>query len=303
MLLMLCKNALVLSIFSVPASRERLIGRAIPAHVSAAAGPPFEGLAARSVRGTLNAISRRHRQVRTNTVKLPPMRQLAVVLSLLCAACVAQVSAPIPDDQVPQRKEILRNQRVSVSLLQLPPGDATPMHKHSHDTLAVFVNGGRTRNTVLGKLVRDRMAVGETDFHNAGYTHAVTNYGKFPLREVVVDFADAQGNMQKVDRPDSRSCNPGSNKCVDENYLFCTVKVCVEEVTMAAGAVSTRHSHATDHMLIAISDYDLTDEVEGKGRVTRSRKSGEVEYIPAGITHRLTNVGKAPARFTVVIWR
>jgi quercetin dioxygenase-like cupin family protein len=77
----------------------------------------------------------------------------------------------------------------------------------------------------------------------------------------------------------------------------------VEDVTMAPGAVTTKHSHATDHMLVAVSDYELTDQVEGKGAVVRTRKSGEVEYIPAGITHRLTNTGQAPARFTVIVWR
>ena len=34
-----------------------------------------------------------------------------------------------------------------------------------------------------------------------------------------------------------------------------------------------------------------------------ARKSGEIEYIPAGITHRLTNTGTKPARFIVVLWR
>jgi oxalate decarboxylase/phosphoglucose isomerase-like protein (cupin superfamily) len=56
-------------------------------------------------------------------------------------------------------------------------------------------------------------------------------------------------------------------------------------------------------MLIAVSDYELTDRVEGKGIVVRTRKSSEVEYIPAGITHRITNTGQAPARFIVIVWR
>jgi oxalate decarboxylase/phosphoglucose isomerase-like protein (cupin superfamily) len=49
--------------------------------------------------------------------------------------------------------------------------------------------------------------------------------------------------------------------------------------------------------------YELTHRVEGKEIVVRTRKSGEVEYIPAGITHRITNTGEAPARFTVILWR
>jgi quercetin dioxygenase-like cupin family protein len=230
----------------------------------------------------------------TIRIELPPMRRAAALL-LLCAACAGQVPAPIPDNEVPQRKEILRNHRVTVSLLELAPRDATPIHRHDRDMLAVFVDGGRTRNTT--------MEVGEVQFLNAGYTHATKNEGADRLRVVNVEFADPQGKMEKVGTA-SRYCNPGSTTaCVDEKQLFCTAKVCVEDVSIAPGAVTTKHSHATDHMLVAVSDYELTDQVEGKGTVVHMRKSGDVEYTPAGITHRITNTGQAPAHFTVIVWR
>jgi hypothetical protein len=67
--------------------------------------------------------------------------------------------------------------------------------------------------------------------------------------------------------------------------------------------VSSKHSHATDHMLIAISDYELSDSIVGKGTRVRSKKAGEVEYIRSGITHQLTNSGPAPARFVVIAFK
>jgi quercetin dioxygenase-like cupin family protein len=239
----------------------------------------------------------------TIRIELPPMRRAAALL-LLCAACAGQVPAPIPDSEVPQRKEILRNHRVTVSLLELAPYEATPMHRHDRDLLAVFVDGGRTRNTVLGhKAAEDKMEVGEARFLSTGYAHATRNEGSGRLRVVIVEFADLQGEMEKVGTT-SHYCNSGSTTaCVDEKQLFCTAKVCVEDVSVAPGAVTTKHSHTTDHMLVAVSDYELTDRVEGKGIVVRTRKSGEVEYIPAGITHRITNAGEAPARFIVIVWR
>jgi hypothetical protein len=45
---------------------------------------------------------------------------------LLCVACAGQMPSPITDSEVPQRKEILRNHRVTVSLLELAPRQATP---------------------------------------------------------------------------------------------------------------------------------------------------------------------------------
>lgn len=231
------------------------------------------------------------------------MRRASALL-LLCAACSGQASGPIPASEVPQSKEILRNHRVTISRLELAPREATPMHKHDRDMLEVFVNRGHTQNTVSGhKPAADNMAAGEVRFLNAGYVHAVENEGPDALRVVMVEFADPQGKKEQLGTA-SRYCNPGSTTaCVDEKNLFCTARVCVEDVSMAPGAVSTKHSHPTDHMLVAVSDYELTDQIEGKGTVVRTRKSGEVEYILAGINHRLTNTGPASARFVVLVWR
>ena len=232
------------------------------------------------------------------------MRRAAVILLLLCVASAAQESAPIRDSEVPQRKEILVNHRVTVSLLELAPHDATPMHQHDRDSLAIFVSGGHTSNTVFGhKPALDTIPAGEVRFLNAGYSHATENEGTSPFRAVTIEFDDPQGKLEQVGTV-SRYCNPGSTTaCVDEKNLFCTAKVCVEDVTIASGAITSKHSHTTDHMLVAVSDYELTDVVEGKGTVVRTHKSGEAEYIPAGITHQMTNTGKASARFIVVLWR
>lgn len=220
------------------------------------------------------------------------------------ATCAAQVSSPLPDSQPGQSKQILQNHRVTVSLLELSPHESTPMHQHDRDMIAVFVNGGRTQNTRSGhKPAVHKMRVGEVRFRNAGYAHATKNEGTDPLRVVIVEFTDPQGKMKHVGTT-SHTCNPGSTTaCFDENNLFCTAKVCVEDVTIAPGAMTHKHSHATDHMLIAVSDYELTDEVEGKGTVVRTRKSGEIEYISAGITHQQTNTASTPARFIVIAWR
>jgi oxalate decarboxylase/phosphoglucose isomerase-like protein (cupin superfamily) len=231
------------------------------------------------------------------------MRRTAVLL-VLCVACAGQTSASLPDSQAPEHKEILRNHRVTVSVLELAPREATPMQRQDRDMIAVFVDGGRSPNTMVERqAVADKMAVGEARFLNAGHAHEIRNTGSGPLRVVTVEFSDPQGKHKEVDTS-SHYCNPDSTTaCVDEKQLFCTEKVCVEDVTIAPGAITTKHGHTTDHMLVAVSDYELTDQVEGKGIAVRTRKSGEVEYIPAGITHRITNASLTPARFIVIVWR
>ena len=232
------------------------------------------------------------------------MRRPAAVLLFFGALCMGQASAPIPNSDVPQRKEILRNHRVTASTVELAPNESTPMHQHDHDVLSVFINGGEFQNTVFGhRAETEKLGIGEVRFRAAGYAHAIKNLGAKPLRVVTVDFTDPQGKVELL-ATSSHYCNPGSTTvCVDEKNLFCTAKVCVEDVTMAPGAITTKHSHPTDHMLVAVSDYELTDEIEGKGTTVRSHTSGEVEYLTAGISHRLTNTGHNAAHFTVILWR
>ena len=226
-------------------------------------------------------------------------RPFAVVL-LLCAASFAQSAAPVPDNQ---RKELLKNSKVEVSQLTFAPGEGAAMHKHERDYVAVFVTGGQLELTQAGQQpTKNKLEAGEVRFRNAGVTHSAKNIGSSPFETVIVEFADAQGKMKRITKK-SQTCVPGTKTCVEEKELFCTEKVCVEEVKMAPGSVTVQHSHATDHMLIAVSDYELTDEVEGKGTIVRRHKSGDAEYIPAGITHRLTNTGQAPAYFTVILWK
>jgi quercetin dioxygenase-like cupin family protein len=222
---------------------------------------------------------------------------------LLCTICVGQDPAPRTVSAIPH-KEILSNQRVTVSLMELAPGVATPMHQHDRDMLSVYVSGGRTRNTQFSrKSAADKTEPGQVRFRPAGYSHAVENVGKEPYRLVMVEFADPQGKIKNIGTSSHR-CNPEkSTACIDEKNLFCTAKVCVQDVVMAPGAATSEHSHATDHMIVAISDFEMTDEAEGKKPSARNYKNGEVTYVAAGLKHRLTNTGKTPAHFTVIVWR
>src|SRR3954451_2339372 len=136
------------------------------------------------------------------------MKRIAAFVLLLCATGVAQSGAPIPDDQVPQRRVILKNNKVMVSLLSNPPGDATPMHIHDKDMVVVFVDGGKIQVTVPGKApTTDKFEVGEVRFKEKGFTHSTKNLGTGQYRAVIVEFAEPQEKMTKVEKK-SRTCTP-----------------------------------------------------------------------------------------------
>jgi oxalate decarboxylase/phosphoglucose isomerase-like protein (cupin superfamily) len=223
---------------------------------------------------------------------------LGLVLSLTA-------QQPVPATQMAQRNEIFRNAHVVAYRTELAPGEVAKLHTHQQATLNVVLTPARRRVTVPGKHpVVDYPKLGDVIFDPQGTVHSTQNIGNQPIRVTAIDFLKATGKAVRSKQKASRYCNAGSKTaCVKELYLFCTGTFCAEDVTFGPGAISTKHAHMTDHMLIAISDYELKDEVEGKGTVKRTRKSGEVEYIPAGITHQLTNTGLQPARFIVVAFK
>jgi quercetin dioxygenase-like cupin family protein len=233
--------------------------------------------------------------------------------------------AAIPASQVPGRRELMRNKRVIVATTAIPPGQSLPMHRHERDYVGVILTDGQIRQTIpdqgavagtgkkMGRVfgamhvpgaTGDKVQAGDVGYHQAGYTHAEENKGKAETRAVTIEFLEPAGKQQDPQHGANKYCNENDKKiCVDEKYLFCTDKFCVEDVTMDPGAVSTKHSHSTDHMLVAVTDYQLTDVIVGKPKKIRTKKAGEVEYIPAGITHQLTNTSGARARFVVVAFK
>jgi hypothetical protein len=53
-----------------------------------------------------------------------------ILLLLLCAIAAAQDRAPISALEVRYRKQIFKNDRFSVFLLEIPPNHASQMHRH-----------------------------------------------------------------------------------------------------------------------------------------------------------------------------
>jgi hypothetical protein len=126
-----------------------------------------------------------------------------------------------------------------VYLLDIPPGQATPMHRHDVDIASVFFNSARTVSTFWKEPARpDRQALGAVRFRAAGFTHATENTDTSHFLSVIVAFARSQG------RPDSTATGPrshcsqlGTSSCTEVATLFCLKDACVRDVTVTPGGV------------------------------------------------------------------
>jgi quercetin dioxygenase-like cupin family protein len=220
------------------------------------------------------------------------MKRKVLLLFLSTVALWGQtVEKPVAITAEPSHHLYLENEQVRVFQVEAAPHAATLVHQHDNDYIFVSLGASDIRNEVVGKApVELKLEDGEVHWSKGGFAHKITNLSDQPFRNVTIELLRAQGAAVAATQPASRYCNPGSQTaCVSERYLICTERVCVSDVTMGPGAVTMRHTHATDHMVVAVTDLQMTDEIEGQPAVERRIKAGDAVYVPAGITHRLVN--------------
>jgi hypothetical protein len=188
---------------------------------------------------------------------------------------LASTGTHAPD--VSLRNEVFHNDRVAAYLEESLP------QWEDRDTLAVFVSGPRT---------------GEVKFARRGVAQKTDTP---PLKAVIVAFTHSQGYPISEQLPVKRQCNEGNPKaCVEQKHLFCTNEICAEDVRMAPGAMRSGFASDDDQMLIAVTDYALSDGVAGGPPATHSRTSGQVEWVAAGSANRWTNTASTPAHFILI---
>ncbi|MGZ4809430.1 MAG: hypothetical protein ACXV7D_08875 [Thermoanaerobaculia bacterium] len=228
------------------------------------------------------------------------MKAAILLSSLLCVSAV-QPSVPVPASEVTLRHEIYRDARVNVFLLDIPPGQATALHRHDRDILSVFVTGGKTRAVFNGAApVDDTFAIGDVRFRSAGFTHSTENRDRADFLCVIFEFVQSQGQRAALEAGPTRTCGPDQESCVEEKPLLCTEKFCVDDVILAPHAVKQDRVEPTDRMLVAVSDYSLSEQSEDRGTTIHARKTGAVELISAGPARRWTNTTGTPAHYIVV---
>jgi beta-alanine degradation protein BauB len=116
------------------------------------------------------------------------------------AACVAPAllilgDAPAGSQDraaaVPDMRVLLQNERVRVQYHDVAPGETTPMH--SHPAYVAYVFNPYTAKNILpdGTEVALSRKPGDV-FYNGPTTHRITNTGKTPIHNLIVELKDVQ---------------------------------------------------------------------------------------------------------------
>ncbi|HET9210353.1 MAG TPA: cupin domain-containing protein [Thermoanaerobaculia bacterium] len=219
--------------------------------------------------------------------------KIAVLAALLPAVALAQPPASeVAIDAEPHHHLVLENAWVRAFQVEVAPHAATLMHRHKPDYVFVTLGAAEIENDVAGKPpVSLKLQDGETRFSAGNFAHVAKNLADTPFRNVTIELlqpgpATAWGSDEKPRELGGGTITP----------VFVKDGVRVSDVRLKAGGVLPRHHHDGPHLLVAVTDLSLRNEVEGQSAVTRTLKAGEVAWIPGGITHTVTNVGAGEAR-------
>jgi quercetin dioxygenase-like cupin family protein len=217
---------------------------------------------------------------------------------ILFAATLVAQTATVEITKEPHHHPILENSYVRAFKVEILPGDETLLHHHGHDYLYVMFGPARITNQVQGKPIADAtLRDGQASFAEGNMAHVVHNVGATPFRNITVELLRDKSARQS---PPPQWEEERGLHILDkgtQDIMFVKDGVRVSEVDLQPGGMIGKHRHVGPHMLIALTDLDLRSDVEGKGTSKVEVKSGDIRWVPGGLTHTLMNAGSLPAKF------
>jgi quercetin dioxygenase-like cupin family protein len=171
------------------------------------------------------------------------------------------------------------------------------MHRHRHDYFSVALGDTHISNEVEGKQPADvRLNDGDTRFTTGNFAHIARDLAESPFRNVTIELLQDEKLRQTPSRwPEASGEQTFQGGHV--KVVFVKDGVRASEVNLEPGAVVPSHHHDGPHLVVAASDLSLRSDIENARSSSELKlKAGDIEWVPGGYTHTVTNTGKSAAR-------
>jgi quercetin dioxygenase-like cupin family protein len=216
---------------------------------------------------------------------------------LLCAALAAGQEA-VPVEQEPHHKLVLENEYVRVWRVEVPRGGFVKRHVHQ----GAFLQISSGSECLDGTKLRDcTVTLTEPEVESAigvGH-HGSTRWLEVDLKRPLGELECGVARVQRL-----HSCPPKVDVTATSHAgvhrrstKLAAVRLVAEEQELSVGGETELHEHTAPHLVVAVSDLRLRSEAPVGEPQQIAAAAGDVQWVPAGVKHKLTNVGDRPARW------
>lgn len=226
------------------------------------------------------------------------MKRLRLLLLLLLIPLVlAQTATEVEITAEPSHHIALENDVVRVFKVEVAAKGSTLMHRHRHDYLSVALGDAHISNEVEGKQPADvKLNDGDTRFTAGNFAHIARDLAETPFRNVTIELLQDEKLRQTPSRWPAES-GEQTFQGGRLKILFVKDGVRASDVNLEPGAVVPSHHHDGPHLVVAVTDLNLRSNVENaRSSSVLKLKAGDIEWIPGGYTHTVTNAGSSAAR-------
>jgi quercetin dioxygenase-like cupin family protein len=232
------------------------------------------------------------------------MRTSRVVgLVFLAAAALAQQQQSVEITAEPSHHLVFQNQYVRVFDVTVAPKATTLVHRHNYDYLFVTLGISDVVSARVGeKPVPLHLNDGEVRFTPGNFAHAAMNESANPFHNITIELLKPSTSVANcVEECAERiPCNDRTNAlCPSINKRIASGQWTASVVTLPRSARLEKHTHTSPHLVIAVSDLDLTSQAESTSS-RLNRQPGGLAWVPGGVTHSLANNSSRPAQFVTL---
>lgn len=229
-----------------------------------------------------------------------------VGLVFLATASLAQQQQPVEITSEPRHHLVFENEYVRVFDVTVAPRDTTLVHRHNHDYLFVTLGDSDVVSVRPGeKPVSLVLKDGEVRFTPGNFAHAAINNSDRPFHNITIELLKSSANVKTcTEACDSGGCagamlNSPVTGCPSTVRRISADQWTVSLVTLPPSARMEQHTNALPRLVVAVSDLDFAGSPETAGNDIK-RAPGYVGWVPAGVSHPLTNNSSKPAQFVTL---
>ncbi len=221
---------------------------------------------------------------------------------MLATATLAQQQQPVEITSEPSHHLVLQNEYVRVFDVTVAPKTSTLVHRHNHDYLFVTLGDSDVVSARVGeKPISLILKDGEVRYAPGNFAHAAINNRDQPFHNTTIELLKPSTKVANcTELCTTLHCGNGNKaNCSKVVYNISSDQWLASLVTLPPSSQLARDMHGNPHLVIAVSDLDLTSQA-GAASNNIQRQSGGLLWMPAGPAYTLVNKSQKPAKFVTL---